>query len=902
MAEKKLKQSEEQLVTSSLIEPAIPTTEANQYKKYRLFGRLERCDAHGITGWLALENETRPLMVELFIDGLPINRTLANTARPDLAIAGVETENHGFFFDIPHILTDGKSHFVSVKEAATGAEIPGSPLKVMAKPDAIETQTHQAPFGKLPVIGEAGRVIEPGIIFDQMIGPISYGWSVSHTNGSDELILSYGTVTLGKIAAGIPRPDVQSALGIERDTVGFQLMSGGLLQFSARTNSLRTVILTQNSVPGSAINIDLASFLDQSYTFAPLKSFARNGRDLGKMCSASCSPNGDFTLLFEAGVASLETESFIGLYFYQEVEDGKLARLKRFDIPLTGQLARMEIKLLETAKPLLIVVCNALQEVILTDCFPNPVLYFEKYAPLVEYHSLLANGQPTFDVIAKISRSYLDYWADKHSGKPSEQATASRERTAVVIFSSGDLDFRAEHIAHSLNHLSDHIAFLHAHGTVSIPGRPEQLTLQQYVEQSKIEYYLLCEVSNVLRPDFWSIFHASQPHPITSFDVLYWESIWIDGINRPMWVKNDVPTGSAFVDEELVPLGSALFSRKMLLQIDTCQIAALTNGCLQLQNLIASITRKYVHRLPAVMDIRRVALTPTMIQRMQTHQQVFPQCQPFANVSKVPMSREVGVSVIVNFRNSSAVTIDCLKSISLQDFNYPVEIILVDNGSTDSENSAVHSEAVRLFGAPNVKIIRYTGRFNHSKQCNIAAHQASHEFLFMLSNDSVLISKDVIARSVLIASMPDVGTCGFRIIKAHGDSQKLVSLGLAITNNKYLFAGAAPLSTHRPPNGLLQYTQGTNGNTFAAVMLRKSVYEKLEGLDENEFPTDYNDVDFCLRATNAGYSHFTIGGALISHNGRGSREMNLDLPINPVLISRMPALATMSQTFSVRML
>jgi GT2 family glycosyltransferase len=318
--------------------------------------------------------------------------------------------------------------------------------------------------------------------------------------------------------------------------------------------------------------------------------------------------------------------------------------------------------------------------------------------------------------------------------------------------------------------------------------------------------------------------------------------------------------------------------------------------------VISTVKRDKVRRLPVVMDIRRLPLTPAMISRMHTQQQEFPQRRPEQRKAGNPVDAKHGVSVIINYRNSAPVTIECLKSLRLQDFAGPIEIILVDNGSTPSSSAMIHAEAERIFSKASVKLITYSGAFNHSAQCNLAAQQASHDYLFMLSNDSILISRDAIARAVRIASTQNVGTTGFRIVKAHGESQKLVSLGLTLSSNKYVFAGAAPLSTHRPPQSLLQYTQGANGNTFAAVMLRKSVYNELGGLDEREFPTDYNDVDFCLRATSAGYTHVTIGSSLISHNGRGSREMNLDLPINPLLISRTPALATLLQSFSVKLL
>jgi GT2 family glycosyltransferase len=902
MAEKKSKQLDEHTPSGALAQVAQSPPVQAPVQRFRLLGRVDQCDVHGIAGWLAMENELRPLAVELFVDGQAVARMPADQLRPDLAAAGIGAGKHGFMFSIPAILNDGNTHIVSVKEASTGTDLPGSPKTVTGLPSATVVQADNLSFGKLPVIGEGGQVIESGIMFDQMIGPMSYGWSIPGAGDANDMFLSLGNMTLGKITAHLPRPDVQAAAGVEGDAFGYELMTGGLLQYSALTTSIRTAALIQSGSHGKTLAINLKNYFDQSYTFAPLMGFSRNGKYLGKMSSASCSPDGEFTVLFEAGAASSDADNLVRICFYQEKEEGHLTRLDQFNIPLTGQLARLQITLLSTEKPLLVVASGAAYDILLTDCFLYPALYFDKHAPLVEYHSLLANGQSAFDVIAKIARNHLDFWTDKHLGRAQEYTFPTRERTAVLVFCPGDLDLEPHHIFPAFAHLSEQIAFIDRRAMVLVPGAQEWQPLKTFLDTSPAEHYLVCESANVVRPDFWSIFSAAVSRSTTPAALLYWESIWIDGANRPLWVKNDIPAGEAFVHEELVPVGAAMFSRQLMGEIGSTRWAALVSAEMQLPNVISAVKREKVRRLPVVMDIRRLPLSPAMIFRMHMQQQEFPQRRPEQRKTGNLATSKQGVSVIINYRNSAPVTIECLKSLRLQDFVGPIEIILIDNGSTQSNSMMIHSEAERIFGKANVKLITYSGAFNHSAQCNLAAQQASHDYLFMLSNDSILISRDAIARAVRIASTQNVGTTGFRIVKAHGESQKLVSLGLTLSSNKYVFAGAAPLSTHRPPQSLLQYTQGANGNTFAAVMLRKSVYNELGGLDEREFPTDYNDVDFCLRATSAGYTHVTIGSSLISHNGRGSREMNLDLPINPLLISRTPALATLLQSFSVKLL
>jgi GT2 family glycosyltransferase len=51
----------------------------------------------------------------------------------------------------------------------------------------------------------------------------------------------------------------------------------------------------------------------------------------------------------------------------------------------------------------------------------------------------------------------------------------------------------------------------------------------------------------------------------------------------------------------------------------------------------------------------------------------------------------------------------------------------------------------------------------------------------------------------------------------------------------------------------LQVDQNYNVVTAACLLIRKSLWEEVGGLDEVNFTVSYNDVDLCLKTRQAGY-------------------------------------------------
>jgi GT2 family glycosyltransferase len=870
-----------------------------------IMGSFDKCEpVAGLHGWvvntLAVDE---PLEIEVFADGLSVARAIAGLFRPDLWAAGIGKGNNGFIIMPPTILFDGVEHLIEVREASSQFLLPGSPriFRASSLMDDLEASSYQ---------NDQSDVSK--IVFDLFIGCIAHGWSYLDSEQKEQPVIKvvFGEKTIGKFKANSLRQDVKENLGIKTGNIGFDVMLGGVLHFSAIVNHLTHVDFKQISQDGKAVRVDLRNYYSEAYTFAPLKSFSRSLAFLspGAIKGARCLDNTRFSLLLEVVETPINGKNKIQLDFYQEDEFSKLKIVGQFDVELAGQLVNIEFDLVSKERPILLVVTDGSGNILLTDCIPSPVIFMARYEPLIEYHSLLANGQPSFDVAAKLSRGFLDFQLTTAMGVDIKNIDGQphEKNTAVLLFVRENFDAFASFDAQYYQHISNHIAFLDRNGLVRKKGSNiGSSTIQQFLAESEAEFFLLCEINNVIRPDFWAVIDGQRYRLTHKPGLIYFDSIWLEGASRPYWVKNNLLCHEEFSNHTLAPVNAIMVARELLSESISLRPETFRSGCFRPENAFNFASTETITHFPVVVDINRLQLLPQVTQRFINAQIPLPDIRLLAadNFSKTIANREIstniGVSIVINYRNSVEVTIRCLQSIRLQCFDGPLELILVNNGSTSWYMQSVINTAIQLFGESNIKTLDYNKGFNHSAQCNRAVQLASHDYILMLSNDAILISQDAIARSLKIASVSWIGTCGFRIVAIEKEQCVLKSFGLKLSSGRYLLTGACPLATNKPPAFTLEYTVGTSGNTFAAVMIRKAVYEEAGGLDEAVFPTDYNDVDFCVRTAGLGYRHVIIGSVLIGHSGRGSREMNLDLPINQRIIERLPLLSTLVDNFDI---
>ncbi len=238
-----------------------------------------------------------------------------------------------------------------------------------------------------------------------------------------------------------------------------------------------------------------------------------------------------------------------------------------------------------------------------------------------------------------------------------------------------------------------------------------------------------------------------------------------------------------------------------------------------------------------------------------------------------PAARAKSISVIVNYRDKSATTIESLAQIRKQQLEATLELILVDNQSRALEREAVENAVHQLFGDnPGVLVrhVRYDAPFNHSYQCNFGASVSTGEVLLMMSNDCHLIDGDTLQTMADWALEPGVGGVMPRIV---GSGGAITSAGVSIQPANDKDERPALRIQDCEVDYLSRVVRRTVAVTFACAAISRANWFAAGGLDAVAFPNDYNDADFSLRCARLGLTHIYVGNVEAHHQaGHGDRR------------------------------
>ena len=224
------------------------------------------------------------------------------------------------------------------------------------------------------------------------------------------------------------------------------------------------------------------------------------------------------------------------------------------------------------------------------------------------------------------------------------------------------------------------------------------------------------------------------------------------------------------------------------------------------------------------------------------------------------------VSILIPTRDALDITRNCVNSV-LQKTHYPnFEIIILDN---QSQQAATLAWFNTISAHDKVQVIKYDHPFNYSAINNFGASKASGELLCLLNNDTEVINNTWLTEMVQHAIRPHIGCVGAKLYYFDNSIQHAgVILGL------WGLAGHSHKNYDRYANGYqqrLKSVQNLSAVTAACLLLRKSVFEQVGGLDETHLTVAFNDVDLCLKVQQAGYRNLWTPRAELYHFESKSR-------------------------------
>jgi glycosyltransferase involved in cell wall biosynthesis len=229
------------------------------------------------------------------------------------------------------------------------------------------------------------------------------------------------------------------------------------------------------------------------------------------------------------------------------------------------------------------------------------------------------------------------------------------------------------------------------------------------------------------------------------------------------------------------------------------------------------------------------------------------------------------VSLIIPTRNALQLTRQCVESI-LQKTSYShYEIVIVDNGSDDPATLAWFKTIAA--DNPNIRVLRDDRDFNYSALNNGAAAIAQGDVLALVNNDIEVISPDWLSEMVSLALQPGVGAVGARLWYPGKTLQHAGVIlgvgGIAAHSHRGMPAGREGYA------GRAALIQSLSAVTAACLVIQKSHYLKVGGLDEVHLKESFNDIDFCLRLREAGLRNVWTPYAELFHHESATRSKNV---------------------------
>lgn len=358
--------------------------------------------------------------------------------------------------------------------------------------------------------------------------------------------------------------------------------------------------------------------------------------------------------------------------------------------------------------------------------------------------------------------------------------------------------------------------------------------------------------------------------------VFYWDEEWVspNGDLTP-WIKpdwserlhmsRDLLTGSCAI--HVARARAALAGRETILfnraGLTMLALALHEQGCPP-------------NHLPLVLT-KRSAAQAELESWMQAVGQIWPNWRfdlrsdgvPFLRVTPPDPATWPDVTAIIPTRDKVELLRTCMTGLARTKYPGRIEVIVVDNGSEAPDSLAYLAE---IEAAGKARVLRDDGLFNFSRLNNRAAAAATGEYLCLLNNDVEVLESGWLTAMMRHAVRPGVGAVGAQLLYPDGTIQHAgVAIGLGNAAGHVQRGAELGSAEHAAWHAV---TREVTAVTAACLLVAKSHYDAVGGLDEEGFAVAFNDVDFCLKLDAMSLANIYCAEAQLIHAESRSRPLD----------------------------
>jgi GT2 family glycosyltransferase len=236
----------------------------------------------------------------------------------------------------------------------------------------------------------------------------------------------------------------------------------------------------------------------------------------------------------------------------------------------------------------------------------------------------------------------------------------------------------------------------------------------------------------------------------------------------------------------------------------------------------------------------------------------------FMQLAPASNQPELTASIIIPVHNKSTITRQCLDALLAEpEDGIDRQLVVVDDGSTDLTPSLLAQYSDRILVIRNETALGFAGA------CNAGVAAASGEFVVLLNNDTVPTSGWLSALVNHAVQHPAAAVVGAKLLFPNDTVQHAgVAIGLD-SRPHHIYAG---FPADHPATSVSRRFQVV---TAACALFRRGPWQELGGLDL-AYRNGWEDVDYCLRAGEAGYEVHYCADSVVYHFESATRNLVSD--------------------------